>query len=128
MSLIIKEMKIAEKKSKSRKMSAQQTTDGAQPTKSAANRHRVCDAICNAMWKKTMDFLDLQTKTSDQLFRGNLTSRACESRAGQIHCLANRDQGTKHWALRPQKPLLGGRECLYLTPTRYTVTTRMILH
>ena len=41
----------------------------------------------------------------------------------------------KHWALRPQKPLrlirdgeVGGSGFLYLTPTRYTVTTRMILH
>ena len=41
----------------------------------------------------------------------------------------------KHWALRPQKPLrlimdgeVWGSEILYLTPTRYTVTTRMILH
>ena len=40
----------------------------------------------------------------------------------------------KHGALRPQKPLrlirhgkLGGREILYLTLTRYTVTTRMTL-
>ena len=41
----------------------------------------------------------------------------------------------KHWALRPQKPLrlirdgeVGGLGILYLTPTRYTVTTRTILH
>ena len=39
------------------------------------------------------------------------------------------------WALRPQKPLrlirdgeVGGSGIIYLTPTRYTVTTRMILH
>ena len=44
-------------------------------------------------------------------------------------------KGRKHWALRPQKPLrlirdgeVGGSGILYLTPTRYTVTTRMILH
>ena len=44
--------------------------------------------------------------------------------------------GRKHWALRPQKPLrlirdgeVGGSGFfLHLTPTRYTVTTRMILH
>ena len=41
----------------------------------------------------------------------------------------------KHWAVRAQKPLrlirdweVGGSGILYLTPTRYTVTTRMILH
>ena len=42
----------------------------------------------------------------------------------------------QHWALRPLKPLrlirdeeVGGSGIfLYLTPTRYTVTTRMILH
>ena len=41
----------------------------------------------------------------------------------------------KLWALRPQKPLrlirdgdIGGSRILYLTSTRYTVTTRMILH
>ena len=43
----------------------------------------------------------------------------------------------KRWALRPQKPVRlirdedvwggGGREFLFLTPTRYTVTTRMTL-
>ena len=45
------------------------------------------------------------------------------------------DEGRKHEALRPQKPLslprdwdIGGSGILYLTPTRYTVTTRMILH
>ena len=43
--------------------------------------------------------------------------------------------GRKHRALRPQKPFrlirdgeVGGSGVLYLTPTRYTVTTRMILH
>ena len=41
----------------------------------------------------------------------------------------------KHWASRPQKPLrlvrdgeVGGSGISYLTPTRYTVTTRMIVH
>ena len=41
----------------------------------------------------------------------------------------------KHLALRPQKPLrlirdgeVGGSGILYLTHTRYTVTTKMILH
>ena len=41
----------------------------------------------------------------------------------------------KLWALRPQKPLrltrdgeVGGSGIIYLTPTRCTVTTRMILH
>ena len=41
----------------------------------------------------------------------------------------------KHGALRPQKPLrlirdgeVGVSGILYLTPTRYNVTTRMILH
>ena len=44
-------------------------------------------------------------------------------------------EGRKHGALRPQKPLrllrdgeVGGSGILYLTPTHYTVTTRMILH
>ena len=46
-----------------------------------------------------------------------------------------RRKGRKHGAFRPQKPLrlirdgeVGGSGILYLTPTRYTVTTRMILH
>ena len=41
----------------------------------------------------------------------------------------------KLWALRPQKPLrlirdgeVGGSGIIYLTPTRWTVTTRIILH
>ena len=41
----------------------------------------------------------------------------------------------KHGALRPQKPLRLIKDgevvrsgIIYLTPTRYTVTTRMILH
>ena len=44
-------------------------------------------------------------------------------------------RGRKHRGLRPQKPLrlirdreVGGSWILYQTPTRYTVTTRMILH
>ena len=52
MSSIIKKMKIAEKKSKSTIMSVQQTTDGEQPTKSAANQHRVREVICNALLVK----------------------------------------------------------------------------
>ena len=50
---------------------------------------------------------------------------------GQI---GSRLECRKHWALRPQKLLrlirngeIGGSGILYLTPTRYTVTTRMIL-
>ena len=61
MSLIIQEIKIAEKKSKSTKLSAQQTTDGEQPTKSAANKHRVHEVIVGEM----IDFPDLKTKPSD---------------------------------------------------------------
>ena len=52
MSLITQEMKIAKKKSKSTKLSVQQTTDGEQPTKSAANQHRVHEVICNAFLVK----------------------------------------------------------------------------
>ena len=44
-------------------------------------------------------------------------------------------EGKKHGTLRAQKPLrlirdgeAGGLGILYLTPTRYTLTTRMILH
>ena len=51
--------------------------------------------------------------------------------ASSVHCRKER----KHRALRPQKPLrlirdgeVGGPEFLHLTPTRYTVTTRTILH
>ena len=46
-------------------------------------------------------------------------------------CGRKHGRGRKHGALRPQKPLrlirdgkVGGRELLYLTPTRYTVTTK----
>ena len=62
------------------------------------------------------------------------TSRhACRQAGRQID--SNREEGgRKHWAF-PQKPLrlirdveVGGLGILYLTPTRYTVTTRMILH
>ena len=49
--------------------------------------------------------------------------------------LLEKSQEREHGALRPQKPLriirdgeVGGSGILYLTPTRYTVTTRMILH
>ena len=51
-SMIIQEMKIVEKKSKSTKLSVQQTTDGEQPTKSAANQHRVHGVIFNALLMK----------------------------------------------------------------------------
>ena len=67
-SWFIQRMKIAEKKSKSTKLSVQQTTDGEQPTKSAANQHRVHGVICNAIQcivGERMDFLDQKTKTSD---------------------------------------------------------------
>ena len=40
-----------------------------------------------------MDFPDLKTNTSDWLFRSNLTSRACEPRAGLISRLFNHDLG-----------------------------------
>ena len=53
---------------------------------------------------------------------------------GHVH---RKPDGRKHWALRPQKPLRlirdgevgggGGSRSLYLTPTRYTVTTRMTM-
>ena len=52
MSLIIQEMKIAEKKSESTKLSVQQTTDDEQPTISAANQHRVHEVICSALLVK----------------------------------------------------------------------------
>ena len=51
-SLIIQEMKIADKKSKLAKLAVQQTTYGKQPTKSAANQHRVHEVICNALLVK----------------------------------------------------------------------------
>ena len=94
MSLIVQEIKIAEKKSKSTKLSMQQTTDGEQPTKSAANQHRVHGVICNVLLvrkKKEKDFSDLKSKTTNKLFRSKLTRVACEPRAGLISCLANRD-------------------------------------
>ena len=56
MSMIMQEMKIAEKKSKSAKLSVQQTTDSEQPTKSAANQHRVHEVICNALLVKSQIF------------------------------------------------------------------------
>ena len=59
-------------------------------------------------------------------------------RSNHIGCFISQLPGRKerkHWALRPQKPLrlirdgeVGGSGILYLTPTRYAVTTRMILH
>ena len=65
MSLIIQEKKIAEKKSESTKLSVQQTTDGEQPTKSAANQHRVREVICNALMVKKNDFTDLKTRQAN---------------------------------------------------------------
>ena len=59
MSLIIKKekkrkekKKIAEKMSQSTKISVQQTTDGEQPKKSAADQHRVREVICIALLVK----------------------------------------------------------------------------
>ena len=51
-SLIIQEMKIAEKKSESTKFSVQQTTEGEQPIKNAANQHWVHVVIRNALLVK----------------------------------------------------------------------------
>ena len=65
MSLIIQEMKIAEKKSKSRKISVQQTTDGEQPTKSTASQHQVREVIGNALLVKKWIFPIKKKETSD---------------------------------------------------------------
>ena len=60
----------------------------------------------------------------------------------KLLCISYLDHKTNDWVqskinflVGPQEPLrlirdgeIGGREFLYLTPTRYTVTTRMILH
>ena len=51
--MIIQEMKIAEKsQNQHTQKSVQQTTDGYQPTKSAANQYRIYEVICNAVWVK----------------------------------------------------------------------------
>ena len=56
-----------------------------------------------------------------------------QSIASMLSLLAGKER--KLWALRPQKPLrlirdgeVGGSGIIYLTPTRCTVTTRVILH
>ena len=51
-SFIMQEMKIAEKRSKSTKLSIQHTTDAEQQTKSATNQHRVHKVLCNALLVK----------------------------------------------------------------------------
>ena len=61
------EMKIAKKKSKSTKISVQQTTDGEQPTKSAANQHGIREVICNALLINNGFSRSKKLKTSDQL-------------------------------------------------------------
>ena len=60
-------------------------------------------------------------------------ARICSSCDSVLIALGGKER--KLWALRPQKPLrlirdgeVGGSGIIYLTPTRYTVTTRMILH
>ena len=90
-SILIQELKIAKKKSKSANSSMQQATDSQQATKpgQSASNFR-CHLQC-IMGTRT-DFADLQAKASDQLFRSKLTSRACEPRAGLIHLIANWDQ------------------------------------
>ena len=55
-SLIVQEMKIAEKKLESTKPSVHQTTSDEQPTKSAGNQHRVHEVICNALLVKQWIF------------------------------------------------------------------------
>ena len=58
---------------------------------------------------KGTDLPGLKPNTSDELFRSNLTSRACEARARLIHRLANRDEGLLGYnficrsCIRPQK-------------------------
>ena len=72
MSLIIQEMKIVEKTSKSTKLSVQQTTNSQQPTKSAANQHRGHEVICNALLAKRWIFLILKQKQVISYFGANL--------------------------------------------------------
>ena len=50
------------KRSKSTKLLIQQTTDGEQPTESAANQHQVHEVICNVLMVKKMDFPDPKNK------------------------------------------------------------------
>ena len=63
---------------------------------------------------------------------GHSSSSGCRL---SLSCTSSQFKERKLWALRPQKPLrlirdgeVGESGVLYLTPTRYTVTTRMILH
>ena len=56
---------------------------------SAANQHRVFDVISKCIVGKRPDDPDLKPNTNDS--RTNLTSRACEARAGLIRRLAIRD-------------------------------------
>ena len=53
----------------------------------------------------------------------------------RLQVWAHHRRERKRWVLRPQKPFrlirdgeVGGSGIIYLTPTRYTVTIRMILH
>ena len=87
-SMIIQGRKIAEKKVKANKNSS-----AADDQQLAADKtwpiSIVFDNVCKCIMGKRMDFPDLKSNTSHQLFRSNLMSRACEVRAGLIHRLAN---------------------------------------
>ena len=62
MSLLIQEMKIMAKTSKSTQFSVQQMAAGEQQTKSVANQHQV---HLQCIVGEIMDFTNLKTKTSD---------------------------------------------------------------
>ena len=78
----------------------------------------IIQKCCQSVWTSTVVVLSLNTAAKTVLADTDIV---------QVK--------RKHGTLRPQKPLrfdrdgeVGGSESLYLTPTRYTVATRITLH
>ena len=79
-----------------KKVKINKTVIAADNRPQAANKK--CGQSASSSWDHSqyiigvkMDFPNLKTKTSNQLFRSKLTSRACKLSAWLVSCLANRD-------------------------------------
>ena len=73
-------------------------------------------------------------RTVAAMFFSQAKANQLSERLNDFRTKLQSKEGRKHGTLRPQRPLrlftdreAGGRELLYLTPSRYAVTTRMTL-
>ena len=93
--------------------------------------HAHCARYCGFCGQSPPPIMLRLYLTSAYLFSTRKTSYPLLGSRMGVLCMERR----KHGAVRPQTPVrlirdgeVGGREFLYLTPTGYTVTTKMTVH